>query len=250
MGAAESHAERQAAAPAAQYKCGMVQKESETLKAWNPRYAILEKRVLSYWDTEALAREGAAPRGRISLENCRVSVTTASDVEHPDSFVIETPAEQKRLAAQRSQTRMYFQAATLEEVAEWVAVLRVASREPWADDASASACIICARAFDSLMNRRHHCRRCGRVVCEVCANHKQVMVDFAYADAVRVCSECRGQTGPLPPEADRQRAAAAAAAEQERKRVQEREAEVHRRSTARHDDADARRAKLREKFIK
>lgn len=245
MGASESHPETMADQPVLQRHTGMLQKESETLKTWNNRYAVLEKRVLSYWDTEALFRDGEQPRGRISLENTRVCMAPADDVEHPDSIMIETPVEAKRMAAQRSQTRTYWQAPTAEDTAEWLRVLRIASREPWASN-EVAVCALCPAAFDGMMTRKHHCRRCGRVVCEACSKYRQVMPDFGYVDAVRVCSECHGQTGPLPPEADRHRAAAAA---EETARAAKAE-QLKRDGAARKDDAAARKAKLREQFIK
>ncbi|KAF8328881.1 FYVE zinc finger-domain-containing protein [Cantharellus anzutake] len=38
---------------------------------------------------------------------------------------------------------------------------------PWQDDSSAKACPICQSSFQPLLNRKHHCRLCGRVVCSL-----------------------------------------------------------------------------------
>lgn len=38
---------------------------------------------------------------------------------------------------------------------------------PWQDDATAPACPICLTAFNTLTNRKHHCRLCGKVVCSL-----------------------------------------------------------------------------------
>lgn len=35
----------------------------------------------------------------------------------------------------------------------------------WEDDASVSICPFCQQEFSTYVNRRHHCRLCGRVVC-------------------------------------------------------------------------------------
>ena len=40
-------------------------------------------------------------------------------------------------------------------------------RPDWMDDKETDTCVICNAAF-SLINRRHHCRRCGRVLCGKC----------------------------------------------------------------------------------
>jgi hypothetical protein len=41
----------------------------------------------------------------------------------------------------------------------------------WQPDDELSACSICANAF-TFLNRRHHCRRCGRLVCGPCSPHR------------------------------------------------------------------------------
>lgn len=41
----------------------------------------------------------------------------------------------------------------------------------WQDDAEVSACPICKRPFTFLF-RKHHCRRCGKVICDQCSPHR------------------------------------------------------------------------------
>ena len=41
----------------------------------------------------------------------------------------------------------------------------------WQPDDELSACSICGNAF-TFLNRRHHCRRCGRLVCGPCSPHR------------------------------------------------------------------------------
>ena len=42
---------------------------------------------------------------------------------------------------------------------------------PWQPDSEVSECPICGRAF-GLWFRKHHCRKCGRVVCANCSPHR------------------------------------------------------------------------------
>lgn len=42
---------------------------------------------------------------------------------------------------------------------------------PWQPDSEVSQCPICKRYF-TWMFRRHHCRKCGRVVCDSCSPHR------------------------------------------------------------------------------
>lgn len=67
------------------------------------------------------------------------------------------------------------------------------SAEPskWVRDQDVSECQICAKGF-SLFTRRHHCRRCGRVVCGSCAPSANCrpILEWKMKDPVRHCREC------------------------------------------------------------
>ncbi|XP_068233290.1 uncharacterized protein [Palaemon carinicauda] len=66
-------------------------------------------------------------------------------------------------------------------------------RKEWVPDSEVSECVVCNVAVFSMFCRRHHCRRCGRVVCGACS--KSRMVVQGYGDLlVRVCQECFQQT--------------------------------------------------------
>jgi hypothetical protein len=57
----------------------------------------------------------------------------------------------------------------------------------WMDDDESTACMVCDSQF-CLINRKHHCRRCGILVCAVCSSHK---IKFANkTEEKRVCDNC------------------------------------------------------------
>lgn len=58
----------------------------------------------------------------------------------------------------------------------------------WMPDQQVSKCVICNEKF-SMFNRRHHCRRCGRVVCGACSQHNHVVTGYGK-NPVRVCDSC------------------------------------------------------------
>nr|XP_045583880.1 uncharacterized protein LOC123746406 [Procambarus clarkii] len=66
-------------------------------------------------------------------------------------------------------------------------------RHEWVPDAEVRQCPVCEVAIFSMFCRRHHCRRCGRVVCSSCSRHKNVVQGYDNL-LVRVCSECYQQT--------------------------------------------------------
>ncbi|XP_038075616.1 zinc finger FYVE domain-containing protein 26-like [Patiria miniata] len=62
-------------------------------------------------------------------------------------------------------------------------------REDWVPDLKVTHCMVCKEERFSMFNRRHHCRRCGHVVCWRCSQLKAVVE--GYGDApVRVCDHC------------------------------------------------------------
>lgn len=93
-------------------------------------------------------------------------------------------------------------------------------RPPWEPDHATNSCRRCGKHF-SLLNRRHHCRRCGLVVCAACSPHtdqldpRQVAVEpgsvaddspwllespFGYR--YRTCNECHAALALHPPPPD------------------------------------------------
>ncbi|XP_060519103.1 zinc finger FYVE domain-containing protein 26 homolog [Cylas formicarius] len=69
----------------------------------------------------------------------------------------------------------------------------VPSKSEWVEDNAVIECMCCSNITFSMFNRRHHCRRCGRVICYTCSS-KRMMVP-TYGDIlVKVCSDCYAQT--------------------------------------------------------
>lgn len=76
---------------------------------------------------------------------------------------------------------------------------QMVTRPVWVPDAVAKECMVCRTKFSTFV-RKHHCRRCGRVVCSACSPHH---VSLTAADSApsghapsehgkleRVCKEC------------------------------------------------------------
>ena len=60
----------------------------------------------------------------------------------------------------------------------------------WDLDDEVRACRRCFSEFDWL-NRRHHCRFCGKIFCGNCANKFMLLpVEFRFQDPQRVCEQC------------------------------------------------------------
>ncbi|XP_064198603.1 FYVE, RhoGEF and PH domain-containing protein 6 [Anguilla rostrata] len=58
----------------------------------------------------------------------------------------------------------------------------------WIPDLRATMCMICTCEF-TLTWRRHHCRACGKVVCQSCSSHKHYL-EYLKNQLARVCDHC------------------------------------------------------------
>eukprot|EP00009_Paramoeba_aestuarina_P008312 CAMPEP_0201507844 /NCGR_PEP_ID=MMETSP0161_2-20130828/1383_1 /ASSEMBLY_ACC=CAM_ASM_000251 /TAXON_ID=180227 /ORGANISM="Neoparamoeba aestuarina, Strain SoJaBio B1-5/56/2" /LENGTH=240 /DNA_ID=CAMNT_0047902319 /DNA_START=161 /DNA_END=883 /DNA_ORIENTATION=- len=59
----------------------------------------------------------------------------------------------------------------------------------WQDDSSTNNCNGCAVEF-SFFNRRHHCRRDGKIFCGDCASQFAPLPQLGLEEAVRLCNPC------------------------------------------------------------
>lgn len=63
------------------------------------------------------------------------------------------------------------------------------AQKDWVPDTQQSVCMVCQRERFTMFNRRHHCRRCGRLVCQACSERKMA-VEGCPGEDVRVCDQC------------------------------------------------------------
>ena len=61
----------------------------------------------------------------------------------------------------------------------------------WMPDSEATRCVSCEKTF-TLRNRKHHCRRCGRIFCSPCSSYyKELPTSIAGVfRSERVCQSC------------------------------------------------------------
>ncbi|XP_023296696.2 zinc finger FYVE domain-containing protein 26 homolog [Lucilia cuprina] len=64
------------------------------------------------------------------------------------------------------------------------------TRAEWTKDEEATHCMCCRRAAFTMLMRRHHCRRCGRVVCFACSTHRMRIPELYEDVEVRICNDC------------------------------------------------------------
>lgn len=57
---------------------------------------------------------------------------------------------------------------------------QIPMKEQWVEDYSVDRCMLCHTSIFSMIIRRHHCRRCGRLVCHACSRHRMQVFDFVF----------------------------------------------------------------------
>jgi hypothetical protein len=60
----------------------------------------------------------------------------------------------------------------------------------WRPNDTSGLCSRCNAEF-SIMLRRHHCRKCGNIVCDNCSKDRVVIANIDNGKAVRVCAPCK-----------------------------------------------------------
>ncbi|XP_012286916.1 zinc finger FYVE domain-containing protein 26 isoform X2 [Orussus abietinus] len=80
------------------------------------------------------------------------------------------------------------------DATEFVMPLNIPTKEEWVPNDKARECSCCRAVIFSMFNRRHHCRRCGRVVCAVCSQQRMRVPGYPNSVLVRVCDDCKRQT--------------------------------------------------------
>lgn len=140
---------------------------------------------------------------------------TSSDDEH-------ATADDDSVGSSSSATDATAAAQTSSAHAAMASLLASSSVGRWEDDADVAECRLCRRRF-TLFFRKHHCRRCGRIVCATCSASRVVlsdaeliidpsipeMRDTERAHPSRVCDVCvtayglRVETREEPPDTAR-----------------------------------------------
>ncbi|KAI5705724.1 hypothetical protein M8J75_001226 [Diaphorina citri] len=69
------------------------------------------------------------------------------------------------------------------------------SKDQWIPNDECTQCMVCRVTIFSMFNRRHHCRRCGRLVCGACSQNKMKVSGYGGV-AVRVCTQCHQYASP------------------------------------------------------
>ncbi|OQR77323.1 pleckstrin homology domain-containing family F member 2-like [Tropilaelaps mercedesae] len=160
-------------------------------KKSKPRQVFLFNDILVYGNIliqkKKYIKQHIIPLEKVCLEN----IEDTSDLSH--GWVIRTPTKS-----------FVVYAASKKEKQQWMThintcineLLKKTGKHPskehaavWVPDADAGKCMVCKETKFTLLNRRHHCRKCGCVVCGNCSQHK-FMLPVQSSKPLRVCDTC------------------------------------------------------------
>ncbi|KFM64093.1 Pleckstrin domain-containing family F member 2, partial [Stegodyphus mimosarum] len=160
-------------------------------KKGKPREFFLFNDILVYgnivMDKKKYNKQHIIPLEEVKLENLK------DDGILKNGWLIRTPTKSFAVYA-----------ATATEKMEWMAhinkcvddLLKKTGKKPslehaavWIPDAEASVCMHCRKTQFTVLNRRHHCRKCGAVVCNPCSS-KKFLLPAQSSKPLRVCLSC------------------------------------------------------------
>lgn len=156
-----------------------------------PRQFFLFNDILVYGNI-VLNKKKYNKQHIIPLEEVQLS-SIEDDGQFRNGWLIKTPTKSFAVYA-----------ATATEKAEWMAhinkcvndLLRKSGKKAaethaavWIPDNETQVCMHCKKTQFTLINRRHHCRKCGKVVCGPCSS-KKVLLIHQSSKPLRVCLSC------------------------------------------------------------
>uniref|UniRef100_A0A131YW54 Zinc finger FYVE domain-containing protein 26 n=1 Tax=Rhipicephalus appendiculatus TaxID=34631 RepID=A0A131YW54_RHIAP len=160
--------------------------------------ALLLEMLLMNAEVDSVGRSLEATASFLDSDHSPFTRDAANDLlKKYASKALELPL----MPTQRSETDTTSQSAGSisakdSEGAMFTMPLKPPPQSEWTPDAAVSCCMACHIEYFSMFSRRHHCRRCGRVVCYTCSQQTMVVEGFGQYK-VRVCDDCFNQTAKL-----------------------------------------------------
>ncbi|CAB3984966.1 zinc finger FYVE domain-containing 26 isoform X1, partial [Paramuricea clavata] len=136
----------------------------------------LEFDVVTYEDHDELVHESHNDKTK-SLDTRQIKTTT--------------PIKGHQRHASTGATRSFRRSSTNEsqQSGSFKIPEKIPAEGDWEPDYKHSVCMICKEVAFNMFVRRHHCRRCGRVVCDTCSPFKRILSNSSRTP-VRVCKDC------------------------------------------------------------
>ncbi|KAM5274232.1 zinc finger FYVE domain-containing protein 26 isoform 2-T2 [Ctenodactylus gundi] len=146
-------------------------------KALDLPYPLRDKRSDSVIHLPEVVHQVSDPETLSRSSSAEFSAATAAAAAASSVSAVRSPSPRER-SIPPSQPLL-----------EFVPPATPPARHQWVPDETESICMVCCREHFTMFNRRHHCRRCGRLVCGSCSTKKMV-VEGCRENPTRVCDQC------------------------------------------------------------
>ncbi|KAL5508930.1 hypothetical protein EMCRGX_G004196 [Ephydatia muelleri] len=133
-----------------------------------------------------LQMEKTATRDKERVELLRFQ----TELDATKKQLLAEKKESSRLARENEEIRKMFAKLLEQKASLWQLADQLEnehSNHEWVDSDSVVTCMACREEF-SLLNRKHHCRSCGKVFCGNCCSRKAMLA--SSKEPVRVCNAC------------------------------------------------------------
>ncbi|KRX97994.1 Myotubularin-related protein 4 [Trichinella pseudospiralis] len=158
-----------------------------------------EKRI-AFLQTELSRAQTAFAYGKCPTCDQRTTVVDFSPPTDPIMAVVIEGRDQKRTRNSESQSALSENGAeprscdsrttTQSDASSWEAVdCEDGTPTLWVPDHAARRCMGCDSEF-WMVNRKHHCRSCGKIFCGSCSNYECPVPEEQFYEPVRVCNSC------------------------------------------------------------
>lgn len=163
-------------------------------KKLKPRQFFLFNDILVYGNI-VLSKRKYNKQHIIQLENVKL-LSVPDDEVLCNGWQIISPGKSFTVygatATEKNEWMAHINKCVQDLIAKYGRKSMLATTDPspvWVPDSGASTCMCCRKSEFSLVNRRHHCRKCGIVCCGACASRRW-MFPHQSAKPLRVCSAC------------------------------------------------------------
>ncbi|KAM6912964.1 zinc finger FYVE domain-containing protein 26 [Xenentodon cancila] len=163
---------------------------------------LLDDYACKALDFSCAPRERSRSASVISLQDALTqcpaqesSSQSSSRIESPASSTNSTPTHNSSVSSSDREKDRSSLGRKRRSSAKFQPPEQPPARKDWVPDTQCDVCMVCQRERFTMFNRRHHCRRCGRLVCQACSERK-MPVDGCPEEEVRACDQCYAYFNP------------------------------------------------------
>lgn len=166
----------------------------ECRKKPKARYFFLFNDILVY-GTSVISKKKYINQHIIPLNNIQIKSIPDSNPKLKNGWLIMSPKKTFCVYATTSREKIEW----MTHISNCIEKLPDGQRKPydpnmeaapkWIPDKDADTCMSCKTSKFTVVNRRHHCRNCGHVICGDCSKNKFLLASQSD-EPLRVCNTC------------------------------------------------------------